>query len=1001
MRVALLSRNVRAGDAIGQQVLAKLSNFQQRGAEVRLFLSEHTNESEAVVGNCKSIWNDEQQRQYLLSADLVIAEFGAAYDLLYLLPALQGRGPRLVVEYHGLTPIELADAGLHSQLFEAQQQRSILWAADAILVHSQFARQELVQATGIPVERIHQLPCWVAPVEKHEAATAEALRQKHGLVHSKVLLFVGRFARNKQPRVVIEALAALRSESEEIHAIFVGPQDDLYREHLTECQLLAQQLNVMDRVHFLGRVSERELAGWYQAADVLVFPSKHECFGMPAVEVMQRGKPVLIGSDGALPEVVQQAGIQCDDWAKSIQRILAQPASVTTRRIALVTHRFGSHFAGGAEKSLRVMAQALQSVGYEVEVFTTCNTHESQWVNTLPAGTVQEDGFTVHRFPIDPFDAEQLGQAYQTIREQSGTVTDDLEQQYLRHSLGSKDLLAALEQRQSEWEAIITGPYLFKLIFEVAQQFGDKVLLAPCFHDEPLAKLRCFRQEYREVAGLLFHTEAEARYTAEHLGISNPRHIIVGTVLSEVAREPSPQPASEPYLVYCGRYCPEKGLDRLLQYMDAINAERAKPIRLVCIGQGPMKLPRKPWLVDKGFVSEHAKRDTIAGALALVHLSRNESLSIVALEAWAQSVPVIVDEECVVLVDQVNRSQAGVSISSAMTLAQVVDRWITHPEERKTLGSKGRRFVEAHYASAQQFAERLQSIVNSMHHPLTTVARQPALQRAKAFRTVVWEAKLAQVMDQVQLLEPAATDTACTIEVLQSKLSLPTGTDSTSLTIQLQNTGSQLIAERGPAAGYLLLSSPHSKQRIKLTQPLVPGQSIWQTLALDLPGKVGTYSYQLRFICQRQTLARSRFSIELGSTSQTTVASHPLSQSVRQSLTAAKKLEKLPDDYVDVTEGLLSGVKHSLKRKLLNNFRKAYVDVAFRQQSTLNEKLIAAMSLLAEGVLKQDTAATIVQLEHRLRKLEKLVKKERRRRLILEKQLAESPGNSLIEGNVT
>jgi glycosyltransferase involved in cell wall biosynthesis len=93
--------------------------------------------------------------------------------------------------------------------------------------------------------------------------------------------------------------------------------------------------------------------------------------------------------------------------------------------------------------------------------------------------------------------------------------------------------------------------------------------------------------------------------------------------------------------------------------MDTINAERESPIRLFCIGQGPMKMPRKPWLVDKGFVSEQLKRDTIAGALALVHLSRNESLSIVALEAWAQSVPVIVDELCSVLVDQVNRSQAG------------------------------------------------------------------------------------------------------------------------------------------------------------------------------------------------------------------------------------------------------------------------------------------------------------------------------------------------------
>lgn len=1001
MRVALLSRNIRAGDAIGQQVLAKLSYFQQRGAEVRLYLSERTSVAEAVVGTCKSIWNDEQQREYLLSADLVIAEFGAAYDLFYLIPALQGRGPRLVVEYHGLTPIELADAGLQSQLLEAQHQRSLLWAADAILVHSQFARQELIEANGIPVERIHQLPCWVAPVEKHEVATAEALRQKHGLVHAKVLLFVGRFARNKQPRVVIEALSQMRESNEEIHAIFVGPQDDLYQEHLVECQLLARQLNVMDHVHFLGRVSERELAGWYHAADVLVFPSKHECFGMPAVEAMQRGKPVLIGADGALPEVVQQAGLQCDDWAKSIQRFLAQPMAVTSKKIALVTHRFGSHFAGGAEKSLRVMAQALQSVGYEVEVFTTCNTHESQWANTLPAGTVQEDGFTVHRFPIDPFDAEQLGQAYQTIREQSGTVTDDVEQQYLRHSLGSQVLLAALEKSRDEWEAIITGPYLFKLIYDVAQQFSDKVLLAPCFHDEPLAKLGCFRKVYRDVAGLLFHTDAEARYTAEHLGISHPRHIIVGTVLSEVAKAPSPQPSSEPYLVYCGRYCPEKGLDRLLQYVEALNAERTTSIRLVCIGQGPMKLPRKPWLMDKGFVSEVVKRDTIAGALALVHLSRNESLSIVALEAWAQSVPVIVDEECAVLVDQVSRSQAGVSINSATALAELVDRWITHPEQRNAQGCRGRAFIEAHYASAQQFADRLQSIVRSMHEPLTTVARQPALQRAKAFRTTIWEAKLAQVMEQVQLQEPAVTDTSCTIEVLQSKLSLPTGTDSTTLTIKLQNTGNQLITDRGPTSGYLLLSSPHSKQRIKLTQPLVPGQSIWQTLVLDLPGKAGTYTYQVRFINQRQVLARSRFTIELGSTSQTAAVSHPLSQSVRQSLTAAKKLEKLPDDYVDVTEGLLSGVKHSLKRKLLNNFRKAYVDVAFRQQSVLNEKLIAAMSLLAEGVLKQDTAATIVQLEHRLRKLEKLVKKERRRRIILEKQLAESPGNSLIEGNVT
>lgn len=122
-------------------------------------------------------------------------------------------------------------------------------------------------------------------------------------------------------------------------------------------------------------------------------------------------------------------------------------------------------------------------------------------------------------------------------------------------------------------------------------------------------------------------------------------------------------------------------------------------------------------------------------------------------------------------------------------------------------------------------------------------------------------------------------------------------------------------------------------------------------------------------------------------------------QLARSNLSEAKRLEQLPEDYVDVTEGALAALKRSLKRKLLNNFRKAYVDVAFRRQSALNEKLIAAMSLLLETLSAQENGTVVADLQRRVLKLEKKVKRERRLRRQLQDQLKEVPSSdvSLME----
>src|SRR5207237_859153 len=160
------------------------------------------------------------------------------------------------------------------------------------------------------------------------------------------------------------------------------------------CRALARRLGVADRLHFLGQVTGEELAEAYRSADVLVMPSLHEGFCLPVVEAMACGLPVIAARATALPETVGDAGPtftpdDAADLAGQLRRVLAgaAPSPVpplprrgegSKKRIAIVCFRFGADVVGGAETSLRTMAQALQAQGCGVEVFTTCTKAESE-----------------------------------------------------------------------------------------------------------------------------------------------------------------------------------------------------------------------------------------------------------------------------------------------------------------------------------------------------------------------------------------------------------------------------------------------------------------------------------------------------------------------------------------------------------------------------------------------------------------------------------------------
>jgi glycosyltransferase involved in cell wall biosynthesis len=163
-----------------------------------------------------------------------------------------------------------------------------------------------------------------------------------------------------------------------------------------------------------------------------------------------------------------------------------------------------------------------------------------------------------------------------------------------------------------------------------------------------------------------------------------------------------------PYLLHVGRLEQGKGIPELLSHHRALRARYADAPELVLAGEAHMPLGGEG-VRYVGRIDEQDKHDALAGALAVVVPSRFESLSLLTLEAFAQSTPVLVNGHSEVLVGQVERSGAGRAYES-------LDSFITGlrevGEQRGPLGKRGLAYSKRHswpkvVAAYQEEMERM------------------------------------------------------------------------------------------------------------------------------------------------------------------------------------------------------------------------------------------------------------------------------------------------------
>lgn len=209
----------------------------------------------------------------------------------------------LYPQYHPWRRVEML------RLFEKRMR-----GVDRILTASQSAKGEIVDLLKVPDAKVVVTPLGLStrhsPVQVNEAL-AQTLRKRYGLPE-QFLLYVGTIEPRKNLERLIEAygMARERLGKSTVGLVLAGGKgwldDSIYRK--------VQELSLLDDITFTGYVSEEDLPILYNMATGFVYPSLYEGFGLPPLEAMACGVPVITSNVSSLPEVVGDAGIMVDPY---------------------------------------------------------------------------------------------------------------------------------------------------------------------------------------------------------------------------------------------------------------------------------------------------------------------------------------------------------------------------------------------------------------------------------------------------------------------------------------------------------------------------------------------------------------------------------------------------------------------------------------------------------------------------------------------------------------
>ncbi|MEA3223035.1 MAG: glycosyltransferase family 1 protein [Thermodesulfobacteriota bacterium] len=230
----------------------------------------------------------------------------------YNIPLLPVRAKKRVVTIHDVYHLAYID---RLKPLEKIYARVVLpmatWLSDKIITVSDFSKKEIVRYTHARPEKINVI-CNGVEFDRFNNAKANPDLLKRYLL-TKYILYVGNVKPHKNIIGLIDAFAILHKMAHDIKLVIVGRKEQF----ITGIQGLDKYINKLgleDHVVFTGVVDDNVLLSLYKGAIMFVFPSFYEGFGLPPIEAMASGTPVVASNAASIPEICGDAAVYVDPY---------------------------------------------------------------------------------------------------------------------------------------------------------------------------------------------------------------------------------------------------------------------------------------------------------------------------------------------------------------------------------------------------------------------------------------------------------------------------------------------------------------------------------------------------------------------------------------------------------------------------------------------------------------------------------------------------------------
>ncbi|MCC6643483.1 glycosyltransferase family 4 protein [Candidatus Peregrinibacteria bacterium] len=228
----------------------------------------------------------------------------------YIIPSLAPRWLKIVLVVHDLVAFLFpANHSKKAVFIERMTLRSALRKASKVFVVSENTQNDLIKIFHYPKSQTAEIPC--APHDRYfeeiDNKEAEKIRKKFSLPE-QFILAVGTIEPRKNFANLIKSFVLVKRKFPEHKLVIVGKKGWKYQ----EIEKTIKQYQLEGDVIFPGYMKDEDLHNIYHLAQVFVFPSLYEGFGIPPLEAMASGCPVIASNNSSLPEVVGDAGLLID-----------------------------------------------------------------------------------------------------------------------------------------------------------------------------------------------------------------------------------------------------------------------------------------------------------------------------------------------------------------------------------------------------------------------------------------------------------------------------------------------------------------------------------------------------------------------------------------------------------------------------------------------------------------------------------------------------------------